>query len=115
MESKDKATTLIPESANERLIQKVDRRDKQMRIAETLMLLALTIFNVFTAVRLQQVISQNQANTLEARQQNIQRQNQLQGYIKCILLLRYNATPESLATLEGAEAALDACAKSSVN
>lgn len=69
-------------------------------------------FNIFIAFQVQTVIHANQESTLAARKANIARQSQMEGYIKCILLLRYdnpNLTPQS--SREEVETALDKCAQ----
>lgn len=106
----DKAKTTIPESPAQQFLARVDARDKMARAAGIAILLALVVFNVFTAIRLQNVIDQNQRDTLEARQANTARQNELKDYIKCVLLIRYDVPAEALTTRDGVEAALDACA-----
>lgn len=61
----------------------------------------------------QTIINNNQAGTLQARKDNIQRQKDLNGYIKCLVLLRYDRpdiTPAS--SRQDTESALDNCAKS---
>jgi hypothetical protein len=111
IEEQQSATT--PGTKGEALLRKVDRRDKVMRLAEIAILFALVLFNVFTAVRLQNVIDQNQADTLQAREANIARQDELKDYIKCVLLIRYDVPPEHLTTRDGAEQSLDTCAANS--
>lgn len=61
----------------------------------------------------QTIINNNQAGTLEARKDSIQRSNESKGYIKCIFLLRYDRPdigPDS--PRQDVESALDNCAKS---
>jgi hypothetical protein len=110
MLEQDKPTTTIPESPAQRTLNKIDHRDQFVRAVEIALLIAVVTFNIFLSVRLQQVIDSNQADTLQARTANIERQQQLEGYIKCVLLIRYDVPPESLTTKEGAAAALDSCA-----
>lgn len=113
MNEEDKATTIIPQSPSEGLIEKVDRRDRLVRIMEVGLLFALTLFNVAAVVQTQQIISRNERNTQEARQANIDRQVQMTAYIKCIILIRYDTPAADLTNREGTEAALDKCATSS--
>jgi hypothetical protein len=63
------------------------------------------------AAQNQKLDADAQKATVVARQQNIERQEQLKSYIKCIVLIRYDHTPESLTTREGVESALDGCAQ----
>ena len=113
MKEGDKAKTTIPESPAESFLRQVDHRDKLMRYAELSILLALVLFNVFVASRLQQVIDENQRDTIEARKANIARQAETKDYIKCIVLIRFDNAPEALTTREGVETALDVCATKS--
>lgn len=61
----------------------------------------------------QQIIQSNQRSALEARKLNLQRQEDLKGYIKCILLAHFDhpelASPD--ATKQQVSDALDRCAK----
>lgn len=98
------------ETETQHLLHKVDRRDKIVRAIEVVILFVLAIVVFVTLLRLQSVIDQNQVNALQARKANIERQKETQDYIKCVLLLRYDTTPEELATRKGAEKALDRCA-----
>lgn len=99
-------------SPTEAMLRTVDRRDKLMRAVELVILAALVVFNIFTVFRLQEIINQNQTSTLNARELNINRQAQMERYIKCILLLRYD-NPELTAQSprEEVEMALDKCAQ----
>lgn len=45
------------------------------------------------------------------REAQVKREVQTQEYIKCILLLQFDVSPEALKTREGAEKALDRCAQ----
>lgn len=99
-------------SDNQDFIERVDRRDRLVRILEVTLLFVLALFNIFAVIQLNRVINQNQADTVEARKQNIDRQEEIQGYIKCVLLIRYTAPPEDLTTQAGTEKALDKCATS---
>lgn len=67
-------------------------------------------FNIFIAFQVQRVVHDHQEITLSARKANIARQEELEDYIKCVLLIRYDVPPEQLTTRNGAEVALDACA-----
>lgn len=99
MNEQDKATSIMPETSSERLLKKIERKDTIIRSVQLIVLTFISVFNIFFAVQ-----------TLDARQANIQRQDELKDYIKCILLIRYDSTPEQLATRKGGEAALDHCA-----
>lgn len=114
MEDQDKAKTTIPETPNQELLSRVDRRDKLVRGVELAILFIIVLFNIFLGLRIQSVIDQNQADVLRAREANIQRQVELKDYIKCVLIIRFDYTPEELATKEGVTKALDTCAKTSV-
>lgn len=111
MLDEDKAQSVIPDSPAQKMLKKVDRRSFVAVVFGIGLLLIVTVFNVFTAVRLQYIIDKNQEDTLQARDANVDRQEELQGYIKCVLLLRFDTTPEQFATREGASKALDDCAK----
>lgn len=78
-------------------------------------MLLVVCFNIFIAIQVQKLISDGQKSTIVARQANIERQAQLEGYIKCVVLLHYdnpNLTPQS--SREEVEAALDKCAQKNV-
>lgn len=110
MNEDDKAKTIIPQSPSQALIAKVDKRDKLVRIIEVAILMTVVVFNVFVGLRIQTVIDNNNAATVQARKDNVERETQSQQYIKCIVLLRFNTTPMALQTKAGVEKALDACA-----
>ena len=110
MLNEDKATTTIPDSPAQQTLQKLDHRDRFIRTVEIFILILVVVFNIFLGVRLQQVINNNQIETVAARQANIKRQQDLEQYIKCVLLIRYDVPPEQLTTRKGTEAALDKCA-----
>lgn len=111
MKNEDKATTTIKDSPAQEFIRTVDKRDKVIRVIEVVCLLALALFSLYTSIRLQYVIDQNNAATVDARQANVARQDELKDYIKCVLLIRYVVPPEDLADYDGAEEALDTCAR----
>lgn len=113
MQQEDKATTTIPKSPAQEFITKVDARDRAVRGFEIAVLFVLVIFNIFSAIRLQNVIDQNQSDALVRSQTASQERQESKDYIKCILLIRYDTPAEKLTTRDGTEAALDACAKSS--
>lgn len=113
MQSQDKAKNTIPLTPTEELIRKVDRRDRLMRVFQILALAALGIFNVYAAISLEYQTVQNQKATVAARQANVDRQTALQGYIKCVLLIRYDNPASMLTTKEQVSKALDTCAASS--
>lgn len=99
-------------SENELKLRQLEARDRKLRIFQVVVLLGIVMFNIFTAIRLQNVIDRNQANAVEARKSNIARQDELKNYIKCIILLRYDNTnlgPDS--PRKDVETALDRCAK----
>ena len=76
-----------------------------------IVLFLLVLLNIVFLFQIQDLIQVNQQNTLEARQANIERQSKMEGYIKCIILLRYdnpNLNPQS--SREEVEMALDRCA-----
>lgn len=65
------------------------------------------------AAQNQKFASDSQAQTVVARKQNIDRQNEIKGYIKCVLLLRYdNPNLGTNSPRADVEAALDKCALS---
>lgn len=111
MREEDKAATTIPKSPSQDLISKVDRRDKLVRGVELFVLACVVGFNIFLGLRLQQVINQNNASTVAARQQNIDRQNDLKNYIKCLSLVRFNQPPVDLSSKTAVSKALDQCAQ----
>lgn len=92
-------------------LQKLDRRDRAVRIIEVVILLAFGAFSTLTNVRLQHVIDSNNAATVQARKDNIERQEQSQNYIKCIVLLKFSQPPLDPNSRKSVEAALDKCAK----
>lgn len=59
----------------------------------------------------QMIIQNNQASTLQARKDNITRQNDLKNYVKCIALAPFDVPASELSTRTGSEKALDNCAK----
>lgn len=110
MEPDDKATTTIPPSDAQKFIIKTDRRDKLVRGIEVFILLIVVAFNIFLGVRLNQVIDQNQKDTLVRAAQASQDRDELKGYIKCLVLLRFDVPAEQLTARDGVASALDACA-----
>lgn len=112
MRDEDKASSLIPKSPTQELITKVDARDKLVRGIELFVLACVVGFNVFLGLRLQQVIDQNNQATVTARQQNIDRQNDLKDYIKCLSLVRFNQPPVDVTSKAAVSKALDDCAAS---
>lgn len=111
MLDEDKATTTIPDSPAQKMLNKADRSIHRAIIGGIVMLFVVAALNVFAAVRLQYIIDKNQEDVIQARQANIERQSEQKDYIKCVLLLRFDATPQQLATREGASKALDECAQ----
>lgn len=61
----------------------------------------------------QQIIINNQKSTLEARKANMERQENLKNYIKCIFLAKFDDPAAALptATRQQVSNALDNCAK----
>lgn len=110
MNVEDRATTTIPKSPTQELIAKVDNRDKLVRAIELFALACVVGFNIFLGLRLQQVIDQNNQATVDARQQNIARQNDLKNYVKCVSLVRFNQPPVDLTSKNAVSKALDECA-----
>lgn len=99
-------------SENELKLRQLETRDRNLRIFQVIVLLGIVMFNIFTAIRLQNVIDRNQANAVEARKSNFARQNEIKSYIKCILLIRYDH-PELTQTSPRSEVeqALEECSK----
>lgn len=64
------------------------------------------------SLQVKQLIVENQRSTLQARQANVERQQDLQNYVKCLTLLRFD-NPElgPQSTRSQVESALDKCAK----
>src|SRR6188768_2739591 len=94
-------------SPSENLLTKMDRRDKAIRALELFILFSLVIFSVFTSIRLQQVVDQNQRGALERAADATRDRQEQKDYIKCIILLRFVVPPEALQTYDGTEEALD--------
>lgn len=111
MDDQDKATTLIPESPAQKTLAKIDARDKVIRLIELTIVFALVIFNLFVGLRLQNVIDQNQAASIERSHEAQADRDSIKSYIKCVLLIRFNNDPSTLVTKQAVSEALDACAK----
>lgn len=111
MNTEDKATTTIPDSPAQETLRKIDNRDKVLKTAQLAIFFVVAIFNVFIILRLQQVIDQNQRESLARSGVAVQDRKEQKDYIKCVLLIRYDASQEALSTRAGVEAALDRCAK----
>lgn len=62
------------------------------------------------ATQNQKIASDAQASTITAREQNIERQEQLKSYIKCIVLLKFEPTLTVNSPEVDVAAALDKCA-----
>lgn len=106
-------TSINDQSPAQAFIEKIDRRDRLVRAIEVSLLMLLTIFSLFSILRLQQIVHQND---VAATQRSVQAQNdrdELKGYIRCILLIRYDAPPEQLTSREGVAKTLDGCAEQS--
>lgn len=102
----------IPTPPSEKLIHKIDARDRLMRVLEVVALLIIMGINIFGLFQIESIIKTDQAGTVAARQANKDRQQQITDYIKCLVLLRYDAPtlgPQS--TRAETEAALDKCAQ----
>lgn len=100
------------EPQGEKLLTKLDRRDRVTRGLEVVVLLILMAINIFGLFRIESIIKSNQVGTIEARKANAARQDELKGYIKCIVLLRYdNPNLNSESPRVDVEIALDKCAK----
>ncbi len=106
MQQEDKAHDQIPKSDSQKFIDRVERRDKMVKIFEVIILFGLVAFNVFTVI-------QNQRSALERSAIATQERAETKEYIKCVLLIRFDVPEKELTTREGAEKALDDCAKSS--
>lgn len=111
MEEQDKASTLIPESPAQKTLAKIDARDKVIRLIELTIVFALVVFNLFVGLRLQNVIDQNQAASLQRSHEAQTDRDSIKSYIKCVLLIRFNNDPQLLVTKQAVSAALDTCAK----
>lgn len=98
-------------SEREIQLRKLDRRDKNFRAFELFILFALILFNIFVGYILLTSIQRNERNALQARQSIISQQGEIQRYLKCILLLKYDVSSEQLTTRGGTETAIDTCAK----
>lgn len=97
---------------SELTLDKIDQRDKVVRAIELITLGLLVIFSVFSSISLQSIISSNQSSAVQARNANLARQDAMQGYIKCIILLHYdNPTLNENSTRADVVKALDKCAK----
>lgn len=76
-----------------------------------ILIIAVLVVNIIGIVKIQTVINDNQAQTIAARQTNLQHQQEIKDYIKCIVLLRYdNPTLTVNSTRSETEVALDKCA-----
>lgn len=103
---------------SEKLLRRIDRRDKWLKTLAITVLIVLIAFSFVNQIRLsnnqaalKQVIDQNQQTTVQARETNADRQDELKAYIKCIFLAKFDIPAEQLSTREGTVAALDKCAK----
>lgn len=106
----DNNTDITPESVGKNTLRKIEHRSSQLMTIAIILLVTVSGFNVWSSIRLQQVIDENNTTTVQARKVNIQRQNELKDYIKCVLLIRFDVPPDQLSTRKGAEKALDICA-----
>jgi hypothetical protein len=111
MHEEDQDKSLTPGTKGEALLQKVDRRDKIVRIIEVAILLLLAGFNIFSAIRLQDVVDQNHDAAIQRSELATRQRQEQKDYIKCVLLIRFDVPPEQLTTREGTEKALDDCAE----
>lgn len=97
-------------SEAETKLRELDKRDIRFKVFLLLVAVILTAFNIFTVVRLQYITSQSQAQAVQARKTNFDRQSEIKAYIKCVVLLRYDnpgLSPES--PKADVEKALDRC------
>lgn len=98
-------------SAGEAKLRQLDTRDKILKIYQVFILVGLIIINTFGLFQIQKLIRDNQASTIEARKLSLARQDQIKGYIKCIILLRYdNPNLKPTSSKQEVEQALDRCA-----
>lgn len=92
-------------------LDKIDNRDKLVRAVELIVLAVLVCAQLASTVALQNVINENQKRTVAARAANAQRQQEQKDYIKCIILLKYDAPNlNAQSTRSDVETALDNCA-----
>lgn len=101
-----------PLSPGEQKLRQLDKRDMVMRGVAIAILILATSFNMLSGWLLQNLIKQNRQETIKARQTNFERQDQIQAYIKCIVLLRYDhpeLKPDS--PRQDVNKALDDCSK----
>lgn len=93
-------------------LERIDRRDRVVRVLQAMLLFFVLAFNIFIAIQILQIIQQNNTASIERAEQATTQRNDQQGYIKCIVLLRYDNPglgPDS--PRADVEKALDACAK----
>lgn len=102
---------------SEQLLKRIDKRDRLLKTITIAALLVLMSASFINQIRLndnqqalQQVIDDNQQSTLQARQNNVTRQDELKAYIKCIFLAKFDVPTAQLSTREGTVKALDDCA-----
>ncbi len=114
----------MEESEYDNAIQSVDKILKPLLVLTVIyviVIMTVIAWKVFVVAnkidnnvsQTQTIINNNQAGALQARKDNIQRSDESKGYIKCLLLLKYDRpdiTPAS--SRADTEAALDNCAKS---
>lgn len=92
-------------SDNELKLRQLDRRDSAFKGFLLLILIFAVAFNSFSAIQFRN-------ETRVARAANIARQNEIQDYIKCVVLLRYYEPPVTASsTKQETVVALDSCAK----
>lgn len=105
---------------SEKLLKRIDNRDRLLKTVTIAALLVLMSASFINQIRLndnqqalQKVINDNQQSTLQARQSNVSRQDEIKADIKCIFLARFDnpAAASPSATRAQVESALDKCAK----
>lgn len=106
-------TSITDQSPAQSFIKKIDRRDKLVRIIEIVFLVIAISFTIFGLIRIQQLISLSQQETLQRSEKAAQERGETKQYIRCILLIRFDNPPETLTTREGVAKALDNCATES--
>lgn len=98
-------------STGEEKLQKLERRDTVFKGFALLVLALAVAFNMFSAFHLLGEVDRFRQETLIAREANIERQEKIQDYIKCVVLLRFYEPPITEDSIEQeVRDALDSCA-----